>query len=173
MPASERSAMQAIDEVLDATGASPGQTHHHKGRPQPLPGFALELPNRGGGITYAAARETAARRSLPGCRPEIPGRVGQATCAGRRRAAATDSLPAPPATAEEMTHALLSERRRRARRCQTHCWKWASPTSSLTLPVLANGAGRRAPVPHVALDSGSYRHLENREELRPIATPSA
>ena len=63
MPTSEqetRAIVQAIDDLLDATGAGRVELIIRKiGPNQYIARFALELPNRGGSITYAPPEETA------------------------------------------------------------------------------------------------------------------
>ena len=63
MPTSEQEAhalIQAIDELLDATGLGRVELIIRKlGPGRYLARFALELPNRGGSITYTPPEETA------------------------------------------------------------------------------------------------------------------
>ena len=63
MPTSEQEAhalIQAIDELLDATGLGRVELILRKVSPNRyLARFALELPNRGGSITYTPPEETA------------------------------------------------------------------------------------------------------------------
>ena len=63
MPTSEQEAhalIQAIDELLDATGLGRVELILRKvDHDRYLARFALELPNRGGSITYTPPKETA------------------------------------------------------------------------------------------------------------------
>ena len=63
MPTSEQEAhalIQAIDELLDATGLGRVELIIRKVGPNRyLARFAIELPNRGGSITYTPPEETA------------------------------------------------------------------------------------------------------------------
>lgn len=100
MPTSEQEAhalIQAIDELLDATGLGRVELIIRKvGPSRYLARFALELPNRGGSITYTPPEETAGPL-VEAC--QAAGRKfqeeGQAACAGRRRPGC-HRLSAPP-----------------------------------------------------------------------------
>ena len=69
MPTSEQEAhalIQAIDELLDATGLGRVELILRKiGPGRYLARFALELPNRGGSITYTPPEATAAPSWMP------------------------------------------------------------------------------------------------------------
>ena len=101
MPTSEQEAhalIQAIDELLDATGAGRVELIIRKVGPNRyLARFALELPNRGGSITYTPPEETAGPlvEACQAASRKFQEEWGKRYAPVADALAATDSLPRP------------------------------------------------------------------------------
>ena len=101
MPTSEQEAhalIQAIDELLDATGLGRVELILRKVGPNRyLARFALELPNRGGSITYTPPEETAGPlvEACQAASRRFQEEWGKRYAPVADALAATDSLPRP------------------------------------------------------------------------------